>query len=299
MRLLTLSAAVVVALNGCASTSKQETRQLSLAPKNEGMLTVSGKGSLILDRTGDNAIAAAYDCTGTKNTKLNSSGLLGLAVQGVAKVAESMSSDYLPAELTARVTDTGIEATFLNVPNGCALSTGKVSMVLNQEISAIYAEYPQVAEELLNREKQKELKLAEAKQKREEKEAEATAEKLRQEREAEAKRLAAVEKQKQQRLKEEAYAKTPKGQMDRYALGSAELTVCAENLLITSSQARNGKKNLASNMKKRLASSYDQAYFNEQYKQYYNSVSNLVALNGYTTEMHRACRVAASIANQS
>ncbi|TOJ29427.1 hypothetical protein [Vibrio parahaemolyticus] len=121
MRLLTLSAAVVVALTGCASTSKQETRQLSLAPKNEGMLTVSGKGSLILDRTGDNAIAAAYDCTGTKNTKLNSSGLLGLAVQGVAKVAESMSSDYLPAELTARVTDTGIEATFLNVPNGCAL----------------------------------------------------------------------------------------------------------------------------------------------------------------------------------
>ncbi|MFL0832169.1 SPFH domain-containing protein [Vibrio parahaemolyticus] len=291
MRLLTLSAAVVVALTGCASTSKQETRQLSLAPINEGMLTVSGIGSLILDRTGDNAIAAAYDCTGNKNTKLNSSGLLGLAVRGVAKVAESMSSDYLPAELTARVTDTGIEATFLNVPNGCALSTGKVSMVLNQNISAIYAEYPQVAEELLNREKQKELKLAEAKQKREEKEAE----KLRQEREAEAKRLAAVEKP----LKEEAYAKSPKGQMDRYALGSAELTVCAENLLITSTQARNGKKNLASDMKKRLASSYDQAYFTEQYKQHYNSVSNLVALNGYTTEMHRACRVAASIANQS
>ncbi|OUJ36712.1 hypothetical protein BTR40_06800 [Vibrio parahaemolyticus] len=291
MRLLTLSAAVVVALTGCASTSKQETRQLSLAPINEGMLTVSGIGSLILDRTGDNAIAAAYDCTGNKNTKLNSSGLLGLAVRGVAKVAESMSSDYLPAELTARVTDTGIEATFLNVPNGCALSTGKVSMVLNQNISAIYAEYPQVAEELLNREKQKELKLAEAKQKREEKEAE----KLRQVREAEAKRLAAVEKP----LKEEAYAKSPKGQMDRYALGSAELTVCAENLLITSTQARNGKKNLASDMKKRLASSYDQAYFTEQYKQHYNSVSNLVALNGYTTEMHRACRVAASIANQS
>ncbi|MBE4076682.1 hypothetical protein HJ116_02440 [Vibrio parahaemolyticus] len=291
MRLLTLSAAVVVALTGCASTSKQETRQLSLAPINEGMLTVSGIGSLILDRTGDNAIAAAYDCTGNKNTKLNSSGLLGLAVRGVAKVAESMSSDYLPAELTARVTDTGIEATFLNVPNGCALSTGKVSMVLNQNISAIYAEYPQVAEELLNREKQKELKLAEAKQKREEKEAE----KLRQVREAEAKRLAAVEKP----LKEEAYAKSPKGQMDRYALGSAELTVCAENLLITSTQAHNGKKNLASDMKKRLASSYDQAYFTEQYKQHYNSVSNLVALNGYTTEMHRACRVAASIANQS
>lgn len=295
MRLLTLSAAVVVALTGCASTSKQETRQLSLAPKNEGMLTVSGKGSLILDRTGDNAIAAVYDCTGNKNTKLNSSGLLGLAVRGVAKVAESMSSDYLPAELTARVTDTGIEATFLNVPNGCALSTGKVSMVLNQNISAIYAEYPQVAEELLNREKLKEQHRAEAKRKRKEKDAE----KLRQEREAEAKRLAAVEKQKQQRLKEEAYAKSPKGQMDRYALGSAELTVCAENLLITSTQARNGKKNLASDMKKRLASSFDQAYFNEQYKQHYNSVSNLVALNGYTTEMHRACRVAASIASQS
>ncbi|TOJ29430.1 hypothetical protein [Vibrio parahaemolyticus] len=147
----------------------------------------------------------------------------------------------------------------------------------------------------MNREKQKELKLAEAKQKREEKEAE----KLRQERETEAKRLAAVEEQKQKRLKEEAYAKSPKGQMDRYALGSAELTVCAENLLITSTQARNGKKNLASDMKKRLASSFDQAYFNEQYKQHYNSVSNLVALNGYTTEMHRACRVAASIANQS
>lgn len=295
MRLLTLSAAVVVALNGCASTSKQETRQLSLAPKNEGMLTVSGKGSLILDRTGDNAIADAYDCTGTKNTKLNSSGLLGLAVQSVAKVAESMSSDYLPAEITARVTDTGIEATFLNVPDGCALSTGKVSTALNQDISAIYAEYPQVAEELLNREKQKEQARAEAERKRKEKDAE----KLRQEREAEAKRLAAVEKQKQQRLKEEAYAKSPKGQMDRYALGSAELTVCAENLLITSTQARNGKKNLASDMKKRLASSFDQAYFNEQYKQHYNSVSNLVALNGYTTEMHRACRVAASIANQS
>ncbi len=295
MRLLTLSAAVVIALTGCASTSKQETRQLSLAPKNEGMLTVSGKGSLILDRTGDNAIAAAYDCTDTKNTKLNSSGLLGLTVQGVAKVVESMSSDYLPAELTARVTDTGIEATFLNVPNGCALSTGKVSTVLNQEISAIYAEYPQVAEELLNREKQKEQARAEAERKRKEKDAE----KLRQERESEAKLLTAVEKQKQQRLKEEAYAKSPKGQMDRYALGSAELTVCAENLLITSTQARNGKKNLASDMKKRLASSFDQAYFNEQYKQHYNSVSNLVALNGYTTEMHRACRVAASIANQS
>ncbi|HCG5592880.1 TPA: hypothetical protein NJ109_001978 [Vibrio parahaemolyticus] len=295
MRLLTLSAAVVIALTGCASTSKQETRQLSLAPKNEGMLTVSGKGNLILDRTGDNAIAAAYDCTGTKNTKLNSSGLLGLAVQSVAKVAESMSSDYLPAELTARVTDTGIEATFLNVPDGCALSTGKVSTVLNQEISTIYAEYPQVAEELLNREKRKELKLAEAERNRKDKETE----KLRQEREAEAKRLAVVEKQKQKRLKEEAYAKSPKGQMDRYALGSAELTVCAENLLITSTQARNGKKNLASDMKKRLASSYDQAYFTEQYKQHYNSVSNLVALNGYTTEMHRACRVAASIANQS
>lgn len=295
MRLLTLSAAVVVALSGCASSSKQETRQLSLAPKNEGMLSVSGRGSLILDRTGDNAIAAAYDCTGNKNTKLNSSGLLGLAVQGVAKVAESMSSDYLPAELTARVTDTGIEATFLNVPNRCALSTGKVSTVLNQDISAIYAEYPQVAEELLNRERLKELKLAEAERNRKDKETE----KLRQEREAEAKRLAVVEKQKQKRLKEEAYAKSPKGQMDRYALGSAELTVCAENLLITSTQARNGKKNLASDMKKRLASSYDQAYFNEQYKQHYNSVSNLVALNGYTTEMHRACRVAASIANQS
>ncbi|MCI9718732.1 hypothetical protein [Vibrio parahaemolyticus] len=117
--------------------------------------------------------------------------------------------------------------------------------------------------------------------------------------EQEKQRIAAEEKRERERIKQEAYAKSPKGQMDRYALGSAELTVCAENLLITSTQARNGKKNLASDMKKRLASRFDQAYFNEQYKQHYNSVSNLVALNGYTTEMHQACRVAASIANQS
>ncbi|GAL16270.1 hypothetical protein JCM19233_7293 [Vibrio astriarenae] len=106
------------------------------------------------------------------------------------------------------------------------------------------------------------------------------------------------ERRERERLEEEAYASSPKGQMDRYALASAELEICAENLLITSSQARNGKRNLVANLKQSLESDYDQVYFDEQYRQRYNSVSNMVALNGYTTEMHQACRVSASSANQ-
>ncbi len=120
--------------------------------------------------------------------------------------------------------------------------------------------------------------------------------------EKEAKRLAAAkieaEKQEKLRLEQEAYKKSPKGQMDRYAMAVAELDVCADNGIIERVLAKNGGGNMVKELKSKIGSNYDKHYFATQYTERHNSFTNLVNMAGVTQDMMQACRMSAGFSNQ-